>query len=248
MIRASLLNSIRATLAQHTHFNVHDFQISTSDGRNGTTLTITSEYDSKFSIDISIPDSKSIFKDTEQYLGTTRSIEVRDYKITGKMKPGTLTLVESIDERGEAIVSSLVYKWLENLWEEIASAERSRQFDDLKVVIDELKKSANDIEEVPFTREEIEEMKERLKKVEEQVAQHIKKSEPDEKIAKKQTDELRGEVRTLENTLPRINKRAWMKTMIARMAKFMGDKDNRTILEAGKKLIASWLQHDNFLA
>ena len=244
MLRAKTNQLISKTLDEHKYFNFNDFEISTPrKNANSTELLIKYEYDPQYHIEISIPNDKTSFtrQETNVFNNKTSHTEYFNYKIEGKMSPGQLAINESFKFEGENGIAKAINLWLNNLWEELTITPELRAFNSQKEEIEKIKAQVENIPDEFFSAEEGKELKERLDKLEKQLADKLAVEVPDAKDAKQQIDSLHHEIETLKQTIPVLKKKGWFKSFITKTMTWLSDPKNQKLLKAGKDLVTTML-------
>jgi polyhydroxyalkanoate synthesis regulator phasin len=243
MLRAKVNQLINRTLDTHKYFNFNDFEISTpSKTHYSAQLLIRYEYDQQYYIEINIPNEKSSFTKPEtNFNGKTTHVEYLNYKIDGKMSPGQLSISEAFKYEGENSIAKAINLWLNNLWEELTITPEIRVFNAQKEEIEKIKSQVENIPDEYFSADEGKELKERLDKLEKQLADKLAAEVPDIKESKEQIDKLHHEIETLKQTIPVLKKSGWFKSLITKTMTWLSDPKNQKLLKAGKDLVNTML-------
>jgi len=246
MLRPKITQLINSILEESEYFNYNDFQIEIGKPGYSTTVKIVYEYDNQYFIDFRVPSQKSSFtqqETTSNLLGasTTKSKEYRNYKIEGKMRPGELSYEEDFSNEGIDGISKALNEWLDNLWEDLTLSPQNRAFLSHKEEIEKIKQQVNGIPDEYFTVEEANEIKDRLKNIEDQLAEKLNAENPDKEESQNQIDKLHNEIEILKETIFSLNKAGWFKSFLTKTFTWLTDPNNQKLLKAGKDIVINML-------
>ncbi|MEJ0029050.1 MAG: hypothetical protein WDO15_01175 [Bacteroidota bacterium] len=242
MVRAKITKLINSRLeGKYFHFN--DFHIKVDDSGYRTVIKIIYEYDAQYELEIIIPNQKSTFTRQEtNALGVgTRTVEVFDYEIEGKMCPGKLAFREEFKNRGASGINEALDLWLINLWEDITISPENRIFLAQKEEIEKLKERIGEMPDEYFTVEEGNNIRERLEKIESQLADKLINEVPDETESKKQIEKLHQEIEILKQTIHSLKKSGWFKSFVTKTMSWLSNPSNQKLLKAGKEILTKML-------
>ncbi|MGK0285230.1 MAG: polyhydroxyalkanoate synthesis regulator phasin [Salibacteraceae bacterium] len=93
-----------------------------------------------------------------------------------------------------------------------------------------------------FTATETDDLKERLTKVEEQLADELKQALTDKIKLKAELKELKEEFNTLKQTIPNLTKANWAKSMISKIYIWSSKKENQKLIAATTKYGQAFLE------
>lgn len=242
MVRAKIIKLINSRL-EGKYFNFSDFEIDKTDTGYRTVLKITYEYDTQYFIEIRIPYEKSTFTRQEtSLLGQgTKTIEVFDYEIEGRMCPGKLSYKEDFKNRGSNGIAEALDVWLDNLWEDLTITPENRVFLAQREELEMLKERVEGIPDEYFTAEEGNDLRERLEKIESQLADKVTLEQPDKVEAQKQMEKLHSEIEILKQTIHSLKKRGWFKSFITKTMTWLSNPSNQKLLKAGKEILTNML-------
>lgn len=221
MVRASFLNEIHKAISETNFFDVNDFNISTKDEQQVTTLVIRYKYHADFWYAVNISQSGS------------------DMPFTSC--PGELHKKENGKVTSKYALNISIREWLTRVREELLALPVHRQADEQRQALEDIFNRLKNVEDVAFTREEAEGLKTELDKLKEQMIEHIKAGIQNqaEQAAKIQT--INNDVDALKANVNILNKPNWARTAITRLYKWSKDPDNRGLIKDGVEVTTKLL-------
>lgn len=247
-LRPSILRQVHEALDKsQSYVNALDFTLEPGEG----TLFISYNFNSKYYIRFDFSNkpqeyTESIEKTAPIFGGSTTSkITKKDHFIEGKMAPGELGVEEMFDFYGSHGIYRTIKNWIENFWEDLSSDPIIRQLMDQKNHLDTFLKQF-DLDKISegdqyFTTDEMTALDQRLKKVEEQLANELKQAITDKEELKNELEELQNEFKVLRQTMPNLSKKGWVKSMFSKLYIWSSKKDNQKLIKAtanyGKSLL-----------
>lgn len=247
-LRPSIIKEIQKTLNNtRTHINALDFIIEQGEG----SLTIIYNYNTDYYIRFDFTNKEEEYTEQEEtsnnlsFSSTRKTVKRKEHLLKGQRSPGKLVVKEDFEFYGTYSIYTNIKQWVENLWEDLSSNPVVRELNDQKKELDDFLKQFS-INNIPngdkyFSKQETEELKERLKKVEDQLAEELKQAVSDKTKLKSELNELKKELETLKQTIPNLTKKGWVKYAISKLYIWGSKKNNQNLIKAtanyGKALL-----------
>lgn len=240
-LRPSILKGIHKALNEaRTHINALDFTIEQFDG----VLKITYNYNPEYFIEFNFTSQEEEYTEREEkkefgITSTIKEVTKKKHRLEGSMAPGILATTEEFEFYGTRSIYTQINTWIVNLWEDLSANPLMREFTSHKKDLDDYLKPFK-FEKITngdqyFTPKETDDLKERLIKVEEQLADVLKQALTDKTKLKAELKELKEEFNTLKLTIPNLTRANWAKSVISKFYIWSSKKENQKLIAATAK-------------
>ncbi|MDR2122498.1 MAG: hypothetical protein LBP34_05165 [Flavobacteriaceae bacterium] len=215
MIKGDFLDNIIAIFQENERFEHVDFKIDINHGTVRIVYLVEPEYHITFQ-------DKNHFKEKD---------ENAEYDISGEAIPGEFSLHEHFTLTRKTDVYAKVKSWLDIIWKEISLTSPLGLLEKEQEQIDQICEKFDSYED-HFTTEEILKIKVELNALEKILEQEILDLVGDTEIQKKELEKLHSHFKMLEQILPSLKKKGWIRCLTGRVL-----HNVKRILKLRQKLI-----------
>ena len=217
MIRAKLLQDLRKALAR-ARFLPDDFTVAAETMKDGSSvLTVRCRFEADYYLTATIP--------------ATQGAEIR-----GQVSPGAISQVEAYKVSYWQYLMDQVQQWVDRVREELSATPVAREFAAHARELEELIAKHAAIGDGYFTKEEAEQLRSRLDEIEAQLRQHLEQHSTDPKATEVKVNAIHQDVEVLKDGVGTLKKKNWATAATVRIANWLRDPENRTIIQSGAEI------------
>lgn len=228
MLRPVILNAIQGALTHDGFFATDDFSI--QEEKSGHSIRY--RHRAEFSLAFRLPAEPK----REEY-------GARKHPIYLAVAPGDVNFRESFSVEGlDEFIAELI-RWAERIRKDLEAEPIARAVAAHRERVEQLIADLKDVDaDALFTQSEIDGIKEKLKRMEDDLADQIREHATSEKELKSSLERLHQQMAALTSQLQVLSKQSWFRTAFSRMLDWGAKKENRELLLEAAKTTGKFLK------
>lgn len=165
-----------------------------------------------------------------------------NYSFLVEAAPGVTFQEQRLSVTNPGDLMNSVRAWVERIEEDLKARPLYRAIEEQHAELDALARGYEGLTEEFFSREEADELAGHLDDLMARMTEHIRATTEKQEDADASIRELQEDVRVLKERLAELSKAGWVKTLVARIGKWLRDPTNRELLKTGAEVAQSLLR------